>query len=182
MSNSFKLFENKKFLIFLILINILSSIIAFSYYQAQLTQNSILLWIFIADCPIFALFFSYVLYKKLKNQDSVFITFISLVGILKYSIWTLFVIFLTTNPLNNLLIVFSHILFLIEIIVFYKFYAFKIKHVIFALPIFLISDFFDYIILTHPPINLNFFNEIAIFSIFLSFFAVFFVAIFLSKK
>lgn len=152
------------------------------YYLNQLLENNPLLWIFIADCPVFAFLFSYILYKKIKKQESPLITFITLVGIVKFSLWTFFVMFLTTNAFNYPEILLSHLFFLLQIIIFYKNSFFKIKHILLGLIIFLISDFFDYIFLTHPPINLNYFNEIAVFSIFLTFFSVFFVSIFISKK
>jgi uncharacterized membrane protein YpjA len=177
-----KLFENKKFLLFLIIINIIASIIALFYYQNQLLSSEIIFWIFIADCPIFAAAFALALYKKLNKKESNFLTFFAISGVLKYSLWTILVLIISTNILNYLLILIAHILFLLEVIVFYKKNIFKLKHVILTLIIFLISDFVDYIYLTHPPINQNFFTEIMIISIFLSFFSVFIISLFFSKK
>lgn len=178
-----ELFENKKFLVILIIVNILAAIFTIRYYYLnQLLENHPLLWIFIADCPVFAFLFSFILYKKIKKQDCPLLTFITLAGVVKFSLWTFFVMFLTTNAFNYPEIILSHILFLLQIIIFYKTNLFKIKYILIGLIVFLISDFFDYVLLTHPPINLNYFNEIALFSIFLTFFSIFFVSIFFSKK
>lgn len=176
------IFNNKKFLIFLILTNLFAAIIALFYYQNQLLASSPLFWIFIADCPLFALLFATILYKKLNNKETVFLTFLTIIGVFKYSLWTIGVIILTSNPLLHLLVVISHILFLLQIIVFYKEFCFKLKHILLALIIFLIFDFFDYFLLTHPPFNLNYFNEVVLFSIILTFVSVFFISIFFSKK
>lgn len=181
--NFWDLFENKKFLIVLIIINIIAGILTIRYYYLnQLLENNPILWIVIADCPVFAFLFSYILYKKIKGENSPFLIFITIVGITKFSLWTIFVMLLTTNIFNYPEIIISHLFFLIQIIIFYKQILFKIKHVIFGLIIFLISDFFDYYLMTHPPIDLNYFAEIALFSIFLSFFSVFFISIIFSKK
>jgi len=178
-----EIFLNKKFLIFLIIVNIISAIISiWFYYKNQLLNSSPFFWIFIADCPIFALIFAFVLYKKLNNKTAVFITFLAIIGVFKYALWTLGVIILTSNLFFYPVIVISHIFFLIQIIVFYKVFAFRLKHVLLGLIIFLIFDFFDYVLLTHPSFDLKYFNEVALFSIFLSFFCVFIVAFLFSKK
>lgn len=177
-----KIFNDKKFLIILLIINIISGIIALTYYYDQLISTNIFLWIFVADCPIFAFLFSYLLFSKIKNEPNNLLALITISGVLKYSIWTIIVILFTTNVRSFGLILLAHILFLLQIIVFYKDFTFKIKHILFTLIIFLVSDFFDYVLLTHPPINNNFFIEIAILSVFLSFFSVLFIAIFFSKK
>lgn len=176
------LFDDKRFIIFLIIVNIISGIIALFYYYNQLISTDILLWIFVADCPIFAFLFALSLFYKLKEKENNLLGLLATAGVLKYSLWTIFVILFTINPLNYLLILVAHILFLIQIIVLYKYFTFKLKHVLIVLPLLLISDFFDYVFLTHPPINTNYFAEIAVLTVILSFFSVLIVSIFFSNK
>lgn len=177
-----KLFDDTRFLIFLIVINIISGIIALTYYYSQLISTDILLWIFVADCPIFSFLFALAILSKIKNKENNLFGFIAIVGVIKYSLWTIIVIIFTTNINSYLLILIAHILFLIQIIALFKYFTFKLKHILVVLPLFLISDYFDYVFLTHPPINTNFFIEIAILSVILSLLSVFITSIFLSKK
>jgi uncharacterized membrane protein YpjA len=146
----FGLFKNKFFLIFLILINFFAGIYSISYYFSQLEQTNWFFWLFVIDCPLYAIIFGLNIFFILKNKPSESLSFISIVGNFKYGFWTLFI--LTLSGLEGMLwlVFLSHILLVVETIVLFGLFAFKVKHVLLALIWFLVNDFVDYFLGMHP--------------------------------
>ncbi|MDD3083475.1 MAG: DUF1405 domain-containing protein [Candidatus ainarchaeum sp.] len=175
-------FENNKFLFLLALTNFLIGFYSITYYFSQLFKVDFWFWLFVIDCPFYSILFGLILLLKIKKINISLLNFVVIVGSIKYAFWTLFVLFISGNFLNNSLIVFSHILFLLQIIVFYKYSKFKIKHLFIVLFWFLLNDFFDYVLFLHPFFETNFFVEVASFSIIMTIFVTIFVSIFFSKK
>lgn len=174
--------DNKKIIFVLMLINFLAAIYSITYYLPQLDQTNFWLWLFVIDCPLYSFLFGILLFFKLKQKHFPLIGLIVITGCIKYALWTLFVLFLMNNIFNAYLITVSHILLLFQTIIFYKFFEFKIKHVLFVISWFLLNDFFDYVLLLHPFFDTNLFLEVKIFSILSSFFIVLFVSIVFFKK
>ncbi len=83
---------DKKVLMSLMIINLLGSIYGFYWYQEQLAVTPWYLWIFTPDCPLFALFFVFVLMGFLLNKRSNILETLTWMGLIKYGIWTIFVI------------------------------------------------------------------------------------------
>jgi len=126
--------------------------------------------------------FGLLLLSRIREKNFSLPGFIVIVGSIKYGLWTLFALLVSGNLFNNGLIIFSHVLLLLQVIVFYKFFEFKIKHFFIVILWFLLNDFFDYVLLTHPFFDTIFFVEVALFAIITSIFIPFFVGIFFSKK
>lgn len=153
-----KLFENKKFLFILALINFIAGIYALQYYFLQLQNTNPLLWIFVVDCPLYAFLFGIILILKIKKIEKPWLVFIVLVGVVKYALWTLFVLWQGNFLAIYYTFTWSHILMVVETLVFFRVYAFKIRHVLLAIVWFIVCDFFDYVIGTHPFFEGNFEN------------------------
>lgn len=83
---------DKKILISLIIINLLGSIYGFYWYREQLAVTPWYLWLFTPDCPLFALLFVFVLLGFLLNKRNHILETITWMGLIKYGIWTVFVI------------------------------------------------------------------------------------------
>jgi uncharacterized membrane protein YpjA len=84
----FKLFEeSRNFRLFLVAVNILGTFIGIYYYWGQLVNSPIYQWIFIADCPLYALLFAVTVAFKSKK-----LSFLTFFGSVKYASWTVFVI------------------------------------------------------------------------------------------
>jgi uncharacterized membrane protein YpjA len=177
-----KLFENKKFLFLLMLINFFAGLYSIGYYLPQLARTDFWLWLFVIDCPFYSILFGIILFLKFKEKKFSLLGLIAIVGCIKYALWTLFILFIMNNIFVFYLLTIGHVLLLIQVIVFYKFFEFKVKHVLLALLWFFLNDFFDYIFLTHPFFDKLFFVEVASFSFLLSLFIVLFVSIFFLKK
>ena len=170
-----KKLQNKKFLFALAIINFIAGIYGLTYYGWKLDTTNPLFWIFVIDCPLYAIIFGALLLTKIKEKNLSLLGTIAIFGSIKFSLWTLFVFFLTVNPLNYLHLVIGHIFLLIEIIIFYKYFTFDKKLVGIAVIWFLINDFFDYVVGTHPFFYAQYFTIILIFSVFLTIVIPFFL-------
>jgi uncharacterized membrane protein YpjA len=175
-----KLFENKKFLFLLFLINIFAGLYSIQFYLSQLKTTNPLLWLFVIDCPLYSIIFGIVLLLKIKDKSIPLLTFISISGNIKYSLWTLFVLLMISGLLDYYVLTIGHILLFIETIVLYRKEVFKLKHYLFVLIWFLLNDFFDYVLGIHPFFIGNF-EIVAIFAIISSFLVTFFVSLIFSK-
>lgn len=177
-----KIFKNKKFLILIALVNFIAGIYGITYYLPQLNQTNPLLWIFVIDCPLAAIIFAFALVFRFKEKDIVFLSFIAIVGNIKFAVWTFLVLFLMNTWQSYLYLTVSHFLLLIEVILFYKLFHFKVKHVLFALIWFLLNDLSDYVLGTHPFFSGINYEFLAIFSILSTFIFILGVSIVFSLK
>ncbi|MFA5357562.1 MAG: DUF1405 domain-containing protein [archaeon] len=186
-----KIFENKKFLILLALINFAAGIYSFSYYAPQLSEINPLLWFFTADCPIYSIIFGIVLLiwafgaqnkNRLFKKIFPFILIISLVANLKYGFWTIAVFLISGMTFGYEIFFASHFLLMAETIVFFKKIRFEKKHLLLCLAWFLFNDFLDYGIGIHPVFDTAYFQQIATVSIASTIVFSAIVFIFFSKK
>jgi uncharacterized membrane protein YpjA len=176
-----KVFENKKFLLILALINFLIGIYSISYYFSQLGKTNLSLWFFVIDCPLYSIIFGIVLLLKIKEKDLPLLFFISIVGSIKYGLWTIFVLFQANMLFSYPLLLLGHILLILEVIVLYKKHVFKVKHLLIGVIWFLINDFFDYVLLTHPFFTGNF-ELVAFFAILSTILIPILVSIFFTRQ
>jgi len=158
-------FYDKRFLFLLALTNFMAGIYSLTYYLPQLDQTTPLLWIFVADCPIFALLFGINVLLLIKEKPSAMLSLISIVGNIKYGLWTIFVFYLSGNLSLYWLFILSHFLLIIETIIFAKLFQFKLKHVFVAILFFLMNDFLDYVVGTHPLVLDEILQKVALFAL-----------------
>ena len=164
------------------LINLAAGIYSISYYFSHLEKTNPLLWLFVIDCPLYSIIFGINLYLLAKEKQKPLLGFVSIVGNIKYGLWTIFALLLPGLIFIYPLYVIGHLLLILEVIIFYKIFAIKIKHIIIVLAWFLINDFLDYFVGTHPYFEPQIFNEMLLFSFISTIFLVFIGAIFFSKK
>ena len=157
--------SRKWFLVLLALINFAAGIYSISYYAPQLAATNPLLWLFVIDCPFYAILFGVVVLLLAAGIRSGLLGLISLVGSIKYGLWTIFVFLLLPNPLTYSLFLFSHSLLIIETIVLWKVFSFRVKHFLIALLWFLANDYLDYAMGAHPWFEEQYFVLVASFAI-----------------
>ena len=174
--------KGKKFLLLLTLINLVAGFYSISYYFWQFEKTNPLFWIFIIDCPLYSIIFGINLFLIAKEKTNPLLGFVSIVGSLKYGIWTIFALLLPGLFFAFPILVVGHLLLIFEVILLYKMFSFKIKHFIIVLLWFLINDILDYFVGIHPYFEPQFFNEIMIFSFISTFVLAFLVAIIFEKK
>lgn len=132
------------------------------YYGSQLLANNPLLWVFIADCPVFtlAIGISLLLLKYKKSGKANLFYFISVAGALKYGFWTLFVLisfsdfYFRTDALafQHSLLFIAHTLLIVETLLLIGNISLKKVYFLLVLIFFLLSDFIDYFLGFHPPL------------------------------
>jgi len=141
---------DSRFLLLIFLINVLAGVFSFSYYLWQFELIPLWLWVFVADCPVYALLFALNVFLLLKGKSNPFLAFVSVTGSLKFGLWTILVLFASGSAFVFWTVVIAHVLLAIETIVFFKKFEFKPQHLIFSVLWFLFNDFLDYFIGIHP--------------------------------
>ncbi|VVB75041.1 Uncharacterised protein [uncultured archaeon] len=174
--------RHKWFLVLLALVNFAAGIYSFSFYAPQLEINSPLLWFFIADCPIYAIIFGLTVLLIAKERPSPLLSFISLVGSIKYGLWTIFVLGISNTASLYPLIILAHLLLLVETIVLFRVFSFKVKHVLIALVWFVINDYLDYTVGLHPYVPDGFLSQAGTFAIICSLILPFVLSIVFSAR
>ena len=177
------IFASKKwFLVLLALINFAAGIYSISYYLPQLSVTNPLLWIFVIDCPFYAILFGVVVLLLAAGIRSGLLGLVSIVGSIKYGLWTIFVFLLLPNPLTYSMFLLSHALLIIETIVLWKVFSFKVKHFLVALLWFLANDYLDYALGLHPWFEEQYFVLVACFAIASSIMLTFLVSVLFSLR
>jgi len=178
----FGLFRNKLFLVFLIIINLFAGIYSVSYYLPQLEQSQWFFWLFVIDCPLYAILFGINIFLLVINKPSETLSFISIVGNFKYGLWTIFVLTIAGLASMQWLFVLSHVLLIIETIVLACLFAFKVKHVLLALVWFIVNDFIDYFLGMHPFVSEGFLSYAMLFALASTIILPFLLSVFFSSR
>jgi uncharacterized membrane protein YpjA len=174
--------QNKIFLYFLALVNLVAGIYSLSFYSTQLSQSNPLLWVFIADCPLAAILFALNIFLIARGIKLPWLSFLSIMASVKFALWTIFVLIISNNLFSLWWIFLVHILLLIETIVLLGLFNFRVKHVLIALILFSIGDYFDYVLGTHPPLLNNIFVLAGLFAIILTIFLSFLLPLIFSSS
>ena len=157
---------------FIVLANIGGAVFGFVfYYGEQYLATSPLLWLFVGDCPLYALAFAVAFFfrgeerpESLKAMfgkipDLSIVWFIALVGAVKYGFWTVFVLsaysqFYFTPEAGLLYTVLfgSHLILLFETVLLVGKVRVRDWFPIVSILWFLANDLSDYLLGTHPPL------------------------------
>ncbi len=141
----------------LVAVNALAFLYGIYYYRNQLAQTSPFLWVFVIDCPLYALLLAAVFSLSVSKNYPKWFTFVSSMGAFKYGAWTVFAIIFYSNyflaPANQLVylpLFAAHIgLFLEGLWLVGAVEAAK-KLLAGALAWFLFNDYVDYWLGAHP--------------------------------
>ncbi len=131
------------------------------FYPEQLAQTSPLLLLFVPDCPLAALLFAaaLLLVRFAPGRFGLF-NFLTFTFCLKYGFWTVFVLgayFADYSPtsfaaLMSVLLILSHIFIFFEAFLLASLVRVKTWHIMPVLGFMLLSDYSDYVWLTHPSV------------------------------
>jgi len=157
--------EKKSMLILLILVNIGGFFFGIYYYWYQLGMTPWPLWIFVIDCPLYAIMFAAILTLRFRKKTYNLLNFLTSIGLIKYGLWTGIVVvmnweyFFSASPYIYAMLFPLHIGMILEGLILVP----KTKIILFYLPLvtswFLINDFFDYLVGTLPlipPVYIDF--------------------------
>lgn len=162
----FRMFEeSRRFVLFLVIVNILGTLVGVYYYWNQLSSSPVYQWVFIADCPIYTLLFAIAVGFRLRR-----IYLLAFFGVVKYASWTLFVLTLFPEYYFSIdssyysILYILHILMLLEGFLLVPSIKKDLLNSITVTAWFLLNDFADYFfgtVSTIPPYG---FNTIMLFS------------------
>ncbi|MFH1225066.1 MAG: DUF1405 domain-containing protein [Candidatus Diapherotrites archaeon] len=129
------------------------------FYGTQLSSTNPLLWVFVADCPLYALLFAACLLLLRAGRNPQWFLFLVSAGAVKYGIWTIFVLlyfpqfyFAPAAALLYFSLLIAHLGLLAEPMLFAGRVAVSKSCPAIALAWLLLNDFADYALALHPPL------------------------------
>lgn len=144
-------FTDKKWLVFIALINFIGFFYGIYFYYDQLQSTPFYLWIFVLDSPLPVLLVSLLCIQKLfVNKMSALVACIAVFGLIKYGFWTVLVLavhwpyFFAVSPLVYSLNVPLHALMVVEGMALLLSLKINKKYVAIPLVFYAINDFLDY--------------------------------------
>ncbi len=153
------IFDYKKILLFLVLVNIVGFIYGIYFYYYQLIETPFYLWVFVLDSPIPVLLFALIgIYFLLNKKIPQILVLLSFFGLVKYGIWTVLVLllfwkeFMLASPFIYSLNLPLHIGMIVEALSLKRFLQPTKKQVLAAFLFFFINDILDYFFGTLPYI------------------------------
>jgi uncharacterized membrane protein YpjA len=168
---------------FVIAANIIGAVWGFVfYYGDRLASTPLPLALFVPDCPLYVSFFVIsallIVSGKTKSWFSKLFIFVTSAGLMKYTLWTMFVIlffnsyFLSPAVLGEYILLFIlHFLALLEVFAFVGKVDLKWISVAVAVVWLVLNDAVDYILGTHPTlpmIDMGQFTVLIMFTVMLS--------------
>lgn len=143
----------RRLLFLIFVINILGTIFGFIYYQYLFKVVPEKYWIFVPDSPLSTLLFASAILLILFGRKSDFLSFIGSASVIKYGLWTMFVIvyfpdhFLAPGQKEfYYLMFFLHFGMVVQPVILLNTIEYRKHYLIFTLLWFLTNDYFDYVI------------------------------------
>lgn len=167
----------KNWLKLFIVINLLGALYGFVFFYGQQLLDALAVpWLlpFIPDCPLFALLMGLALIFVLQGKKKGGFYFFTFAGSIKYSLWTLAVLlgysahYFGQNLWLYALLLIGHIGLLAESLILLGRFKFEKKFLLFTLGFFLLNDFSDYYLFSHPPLPQGVLPEMLAFTLGLS--------------
>jgi len=160
-SDFFFWFKKERRARFVVLIScIIGTLFGFYYYLGQFEITPVYLWFFVPDSPFFTFMYVLVLlFYSFGMRSDTFDAF-TFIGLVKVGIWTLFVLFLNYDYYFSpetrdfrFVIVLLHIgMILVAMTLLKEMKKLNFSRYLLIFAFFMVSDFFDYVIGTHPII------------------------------
>jgi uncharacterized membrane protein YpjA len=171
----------RKLILFLIISNFLGSVYGWYYYRYQLAESQIVFWPLITDCPNASLFFTISAVLIVLNLRNDAFLFFSSTNMLKYGIWTMTILIFHRDfffaPERLLLysgIFVTHFIIFIEsFLISAEIEKVSPQAIMISTAWFLLNDFSDYFLNTHPYIPEKSVELIAVFTFILSFTSIY---------
>lgn len=152
------------FMLVLAAANMLGFVIGLVFYYPQLASNSPVFWIFIPDCPLYVVLACLVYFKVIRNG---LLRFIIAAGLLKYALWTEFVLFFYhqyyLQDWLGWVLVIEHIGMALQFALVAG--AGSRKYLAIAIGWFLLNDFIDYSLGMHPYVPVRNLDAVIAFAV-----------------
>ena len=149
-----------RFIVPLLVINVLGSIYGFYWYREQLAATPFCLWLFVPDSPLSSTLFSTALLFHLLGVTKTLFQVLACTVSIKYGIWAVIMIsnyWSSGSPVapTETMLWLSHLGMALEGAVFLKTYSFGMYAVIITGAWILVNDLMDYTAGLHPYLFMN---------------------------
>ncbi len=140
-------------------INLVSFALGILWYWDHLARTRVWLWPVVPDCPLAALFVAAALFLRLRGRASRWMDALAWAAAIKYGIWTIAILAharlmgATMGPLDALLF-WSHVGLLAEGLLYGYVFHPGSRPLLLPGAWFVVNDFFDYVVGTHPALPL----------------------------
>lgn len=146
--------------IFVLVSCIIGTLFGFYYYLGQFELTPLYLWFFVPDSPFFTFMYVIILLFYLFGMRSNTFDVFTFIGLNKVGIWTIFVLFWNYNYYFSpdtrdfrFVILLLHVgMILVALTLLKEMRKLKLRGYLLISGFFMVSDFFDYFIGTHPII------------------------------
>lgn len=142
--------QDRKFILFLFIVNLLGTIYGYIWYKTQLAITPPIFLIFVPDSPTASLFFTIVLFFFLIRKNAPYMEALAMVTLFKYGIWAVVMNLLTLFIDGSLswqgyMLIASHGAMAIQGLLYAPFYRIKLRHLTGAAIWTLHNDIIDYV-------------------------------------
>ncbi|MCZ7358383.1 MAG: DUF1405 domain-containing protein [Candidatus Methanoperedens sp.] len=146
--------------IFVLISCIMGTLFGFYYYTGQFEITPVYLWFFVPDSPFFTFMYVIVLlFYSFGVRSNAFDAF-TFIGLNKVGIWTIFVLFWNydyyfspeTSDYRFIILLLHIGMILVAMTLLKEMKKLNMRRYLLIAGFFLISDFFDYVVGTHPII------------------------------
>ncbi len=146
--------------IFVLVSCIIGTLFGFYYYLGQFEITPLYLWFFVPDSPFFTFMYVIILLFYSSGMRSNTFDVFTFIGLNKVGIWTIFVLFWNYNYYFSpdtrdfrFVILLLHVgMILVALTLLKEMRKLKLRGYLLIFGFFVVSDFFDYFIGTHPII------------------------------
>lgn len=142
--------QNRKFILFLFIVNLVGTIYGFLWYEPQLSVTPAIFLIFVPDSPTASLFFTIVLFFFLFRKNAPYMEALGMITLFKYGIWAVVMNILTLYVEGSLswqgyMLIASHGAMAVQGLLYAPFYRIKLRHLTVAAIWTLHNDIIDYV-------------------------------------
>ncbi|QIH78494.1 DUF1405 domain-containing protein [Macrococcoides canis] len=187
MSQYYYWIQNKKFLIFIILCNIVGTIYGYYWYLGQLKQTKWYFMPFVPDSPTASLFLVIALTAIVWNRHLPLIEVLAFVTLIKYGVWAVvmnILVFITLDEVTamGMMLIISHAIMAIQALLFVPLFRASLLSIGIASIWVFHNDVIDYVYMQYPVYSMlsDYIQHIGYFSFWLS--VVSFALLFIVKR
>ncbi|QCT74888.1 DUF1405 domain-containing protein [Macrococcoides canis] len=187
MSQYYYWIQNKKFLIFIILCNIVGTIYGYYWYLGQLKQTKWYFMLFVPDSPTASLFLVIALTAIVWNRHLPLIEVLAFVTLIKYGVWAVvmnILVFITLDEVTamGMMLIISHAIMAIQALLFVPLFRASLLSIGIASIWVFHNDVIDYVYMQYPVYSMlsDYIQHIGYFSFWLS--VVSFALLFIVKR
>ncbi|WP_414050200.1 DUF1405 domain-containing protein [Macrococcus animalis] len=180
--------QNKVFLIFIIMCNLLGTLYGYYWYMGQLEETKWYFIPFVPDSPTATLFLIIALTAIILKKHLPLFECLAFITLIKYGVWAVVMNIYTFIEMDEvtvigLMLCVSHSIMAIQALMFFPLFKIKLKHVLITAIWVFHNDVIDYVYMQYPVYSMlnQYIQHIGYFSFWLSVFCFAFLLYFMRE-